>query len=952
MVPAILAASTLVQVITAALAIRLVRVSGWRLAWVALSAAIAMMAVRRSVTLAMLLSSTSAYRGNLSAELIALAISALMLVGIASIGPFLGSLRRAEQAQRSGREFLQSVFQACPDGLSVLSPDLTVIKTNRALDQMYAAETPLVGRACYEAFQRRSQPCPWCPSIKAIRSGGRESALVPYPSEEEPEGWFELTAYPVKSADGQVVGVTEFVRDVTHFRALEEQLRRHSEQLEELVEQRTIELTRANEELEQANEQLEREIGQRWETERSLRATERQMTAILDGLSEVVIEFVDPQMRIIWTNARMGSAFDVPRDELRGRHCYDVIQGRDAPCPGCPAVRARDTGKVQRDEVTTPDGRVWVTQSNPVRDDAGNVVGIVHAALEITERKRLEQAREDQLRFLETLLNTIPSGIFYKDREGRYLGCNNTMAQWLGKRPEDLVGRTVHELYPKEMADRYAEQDRELLDACGTQVYEFVLGNEDFQRDVLFHKATFCDRVGKVAGLVGVATDISDRKRIEAEMQGYVEALASANQSLTEFGEMAESASRAKSAFLANMSHEIRTPMTAILGFSEVLLDTVSQPEAVEAAETIRRNGEYLLRLINDILDLSKIEAGRMGIHLLDCSLPDLLNDVRELMQVRASAKGVPLQVACPAPVPQRIRTDPARLKQILVNLVGNAVKFTENGSVRIEVRLEGQGADGARLLFDVIDTGIGMTPEQLGRLFQPFSQGDTSTCRRFGGTGLGLAISRRLARLLEGDITVTSAPARGSTFRLSLPPGPLEGVAMLSGLDLTGRGAAGDRPRPADATGLDCRVLLAEDGPDNQRLIRFFLERAGARVTVAGDGRTALDLLLGGGDSGDPAAPGGSAFDVVLMDMQMPVMDGYEATRRLRKAGYRRPVLALTAHAMSHEKQRCLDLGCDAFISKPVDRVRLIETVASFAARAKAVDAPDHVAEVEPSTP
>ncbi len=405
-------------------------------------------------------------------------------------------------------------------------------------------------------------------------------------------------------------------------------------------------------------------------------------------------------------------------------------------------------------------------------------------------------------------------------------------------------------------------------------------------------------------------------------------------QELRRAKEAAELGSRAKSEFLANMSHEIRTPMTAILGFADVLLERGNlrdaPPERIEALMGIRRNGEYLLGLINDILDLSKIEAGRMTVERIACAPVELVGELVALMSVRAESRSLQLEARFEGPIPRTIRTDPTRLRQILVNLLSNAIKFTERGSVRLIVRMPGE-ADEPRLAFDVVDTGIGMSSEQAERLFRPFTQADASTTRRFGGTGLGLAISRRLAELLGGDIVLMETrPGGGSRFRLTIGTGPLEGVPMqtdpaIPAVPPVPAGPTGDSAGSAPLAG--CTVLLAEDGPDNQKIIRHFLERAGARVIVVENGRAALDTL----------ADLGSAVDVVLMDMQMPEMDGYEATATLRRRGHRGPIIALTAHAMSTDRQRCLQAGCDEYLTKPVDRKRLIETVGRFRAAASA---------------
>jgi CheY-like chemotaxis protein len=335
------------------------------------------------------------------------------------------------------------------------------------------------------------------------------------------------------------------------------------------------------------------------------------------------------------------------------------------------------------------------------------------------------------------------------------------------------------------------------------------------------------------------------------------------------------------------------------------------------------------MAIINDILDVSKIEAGKMTVERIDCPVCRTLVDVVSLWRGRAIEKGLTLEVEYQGRIPERIRTDPTRLHQILANLLSNAIKFTNHGGIRLVVSMAKPSPDGAqRLQFDVIDTGVGMTPEQVEKVFLAFTQADETMTRRFGGTGLGLTIVKGLAQLLGGEIRIASEPGQGSCFTLTIAVGPLEGVRMIANcreaMLTPERSAAGP---PIQLRG---RVLLVDDGKDNQSLISFHLRRAGAEVTIAENGQEGLDAALAAWRSGAP-------FGVVLMDMQMPVLDGYQATTRLREAGYDLPVVALTAHAMSHDRQKCLDAGCDDYLSKPVDKQLLLSKVAEHAEQAAA---------------
>ena len=383
-------------------------------------------------------------------------------------------------------------------------------------------------------------------------------------------------------------------------------------------------------------------------------------------------------------------------------------------------------------------------------------------------------------------------------------------------------------------------------------------------------------------------------------------------------------ASRSKSEFLANMSHEIRTPLTAILGFTETLSDNLKLPENLEATDTIKRNGEHLLGVINDILDLSKVESGKMTIEALRENPVRTLTDVISLVKVKADGAGLALGFEFVGEIPETIQTDPTRLRQILMNLIGNAIKFTEVGGVRVIGRFV-HDAHNPYMQFDITDTGIGMTEEQVAKLFQPFMQADNSTTRKFGGTGLGLTISKRLAEKLGGDITVVDTrPGVGTRFRLTIGTGPLDGVNMMQNpmLALNEKDQAKTTTEEEKHNIQGVQILLAEDGPDNQRLISHVLKKAGADVSVKENGQLAMEAALAAWNAGFP-------FDVILMDMQMPVMDGYQATRSLREQGYTGPIIAITAHAMEGDRQKCVNAGCDDYATKPVDRKKLVATIA-----------------------
>ncbi len=443
------------------------------------------------------------------------------------------------------------------------------------------------------------------------------------------------------------------------------------------------------------------------------------------------------------------------------------------------------------------------------------------------------------------------------------------------------------------------------------------------------------DRSGDLSGTLMANITADSRVTVEgqdelshlaATLNGLFSRIADAHSDLASARAAAERANRAKSEFLANMSHEVRTPLTAILGFADLLAEAGHVDHATrEGLDTVRRNGRHLLAVINDILDLSKIEAGRMDVETLPCSPILLAREVIDLLRDRATQKGLTLDLTIDGRVPSVVTTDPLRFRQILLNLTGNALKFTPSGGVTLRMSYSESGpTDAPRLLVDICDTGIGVTKEQEERLFRAYGQAETSTARQFGGTGLGLTISRKLATLLGGDLTLHATGPNGSTFRLSVAAGPIaEDIEFVTQTTAEAAAACSTKAPPPAALSIDLTgltILLAEDGPDNQRLLGFVLRKAGATVEIVGDGRRAVDAVLAARQAQRP-------FDLVLMDIQMPLMDGFSATRALRAARITTPIVALTAHAMEGDRAACLAAGCDDYASKPIDRTSLLQT-------------------------
>ncbi len=576
----------------------------------------------------------------------------------------------------------------------------------------------------------------------------------------------------------------------------------------------------------------------------------------------------------------------------------------------------------EKEYIRKDGSRIQVLRGSAAVEGANIGVSFV---LDLRELKRLE-------RDLNAVLQANVIGIVFWDGD-RWTDANDAFLEMIGYSRDDMQTTELRMawLLGAETKGSVAEIRKEMDQTGRFQLREMQLVRRDKQRVPTLVAGVRLNR-DQMHG-VAFVLDMSAQKAVERELatardeleervQQRTEQLAQANDLLSLAKDTAESANRAKSQFLANMSHEIRTPMTAIQGFAELMQDPeLGDAERRAYANTIRRNSDHLLRLLDDVLDLSRIEADRMQLATERTPLVPLLQDVLELMQARAAVKGLALRLRLATAVPAWIMVDPLRLRQILLNLVGNAVKFTEQGEVTVIVALETAVGVQPQVLISVADTGIGIDPEEMARLFQPFAQADASTTRRFGGSGLGLAISRRLATLMGGELTAESAAGDGSRFSLRIDPGVIDDAPMETVPEQVISAVAEPVRVKSDGFRPHVRVLLAEDGVDNQLLITTYLRHAGVDVTVADDGRAAVDAVRRAESAGKP-------FALVLMDMQMPEMDGYEAARVLRGASFSMPIVALTAHAMAGDRDQCLEAGCTDYVAKPLSRAGLLAAI------------------------
>lgn len=541
----------------------------------------------------------------------------------------------------------------------------------------------------------------------------------------------------------------------------------------------------------------------------------------------------------------------------------------------------------------------------------------------LVQRRKLAADQRAQILMAtnSAILGTVQDAVILAELNGAIIDWNVQAEQYFGwSRREVLDKNLVETIFPKR---RWKWLKRELHSLSKTQTSPSVETRTRltaFDRNKREFPVDWTVRLISIAGHVRFCCfirDLTTQREHEIALEAAKEA--------------AEAASRSKSWFLANMSHEIRTPMTAISGYAELLCDSsvsLSESQTVDYAETIHRNGQHLLQLIDDILDLSKVEAGKVVVEKIPMQVQQVLGDIEQLMRRRAATGRLTLENIRLNEIPATITSDPTRIRQILVNLVGNAIKFTKSGKVTIATQLLDRDTE-PKLVISISDTGIGMTPEQMERLFSPFTQADSSTTRKYGGTGLGLCISRSYAELLGGSLSVESTAGVGSTFTFILPVHIEPDTAFLP-LGPECPIAEHEQPQSspqANSAPLSGRqIMLIEDGPDNQALIAFHLRRAGAIVTIADNGRIALESLTDDG-SMEGTLKEACSLDLIITDMQMPELDGYQLAAKLRQKGWTRPVIALTAHAMSGDQAKCLAAGCDAYATKPIQKDVLIRT-------------------------
>jgi PAS domain S-box-containing protein len=824
--------------------------------------------------------------------LVVIAFAAILLGGVgAGFGLVWRRLRvRFYKEQYESAKKWCTTFDSLPDWVSIVGRDFKFRLVNKTFADVFGKRPgELLGKKCCKLIHNTKEPPEDCPLRKTLSTGKAAKLELYY---DVLKKHLEVSTLPIFGDNGEVIEAVHFIRDITERKLLEEA---------------------------------------RKKTDILLQNALRFNSNIISNASVGVIVY-DSQLRYLEWNTFMENLTGIEKKDAIGKDAMGV----------CPPLQEQGIDKLilralAGEIVASPDimyrcpqtGKTsWVAGTyTPHRNSIGQIIGVIGIIRDITERKQAEEAlRESEKRF-QQIAENAQEWIWETDANGLYTYASPIIEKLLGYKPKDLVRQ-------KYFYDLFISEERETLKKAAFEVFARKEPFQTFEnRNV--HKngsivwfitsgVPMLDAAGNLLGYRGADTNITERKQAEEMLRQSKQELERLNEQLMRSIEHSEQMTKqaieayeAKGQFLANISHEIRTPMNAIIGFSEILADEKMPEYQKEYVEFIRQSSEHLLNLINDILDFSKADIGKLELKETVFFLSKIVDAVESQMRPEAEKKGLKFDVIQCGDLPAQIRGDPDRMQQCLVNLVDNAVKFTEKGYVQVKVSQEHK-EDKSFIRFDIEDTGIGIPADKNEEIFESFVQLDASASRKYGGTGLGLTITRRLAKLLGGQLTVTSELGKGSVFSLIVPTN----IGIYSQTNI----------EPAHTSELECqdaaitepaefsgRALVAEDVITNQKLITHLLERMGLEVTIVDDGNKAVQKA------------NGQLFDIIFMDIQMPNMNGYEAAKAIRKQGIKTPIVALTAYVMLGDEQKCIEAGCDDYLSKPLVYSKLVRIIDKY---------------------
>ncbi|MHC4300773.1 MAG: PAS domain-containing protein [Planctomycetota bacterium] len=758
----------------------------------------------------------------------------------------------SENSERPGqaKSIAETLLNLMPHILVLIEPDGTILSANdAACAHLNGSAAAIVGKRIYDLLPSHVAACFRRTAERALGSGQTQAI-----ENGNPDVWSHGRIHPVRDEQCNVVRLAVLVEDT----------------------------------------------GKRKRDERNLRF----LSMITEEVTDAVIA-TDLNFRITYTNRAVRGLYGYSREELLGKS------------PGM--LNAETTAEQIQSDIyeTVSSGRTWTGEAlnrrkdgstflcemsiYPLRDANGEIFAYSSVQRDITERKEAQEKLQashrvtmSQLAELESIYENTPVGLSFVDTDLRYLRINKRLAHMNGKSVAEHIGRKVSEVIP-DIDDVVSGVYRQVIESGVPVLNMNIDGITDADPENRHYwLASFLpmkSQSGSVQGVIAVVEDITVLKNAEEQLR-------------IAKGE-AEAANIAKSQFLAQMSHEIRTPMSVIMNFADIMRMGELTEEQKSHIELVEKAGKSLMRIIEDIRDFSRIEAGKLTLVAADHSFDSMLNDVESMMRPFADEKGLEFAVVCDDSLPSTVHTDSDRVQQCLLNLIGNAIRFTEKGHVHLKVSAcDNNGKDSVR--FDVEDTGIGIAADKLDGIFVPFAQVDAGLTRKYAGTGLGLTITKQLAQLLGGDITVTSEIDRGSVFSLIIPAG----METLDADELADKSASESRAR--ETIKYSGKVLLVEDYAGIRALLGELIERFGLEVTQAREGEEALDIALA------------ESFDLIFMDIQMPVMDGYTAAGRLREKGITTPIVALTALALESSREECIEAGCDDYLPKPVDKEEL----------------------------